>query len=293
VRALVLHQPDRSLRADGGGAPVLVSDGGLKAAGLVQPLSRVEYRYRIRIDQPPAVWRDAFVAAFPASDAEVRTADDRSNRDAQVLDPIGSGLMLVGFCVLFIGGLGVFDSVQARLHRKLGTLATLRALGLRDARLAALVLPQALILAPATSVVGALLGGLLFGWRMALGGLQRPGSPLRASLLSLGSALTLLAACTLVVAVLLGTVGETAPLVQGRLAAASRGRQVYDASVMHALGARYDSQRRVLCWESTLLAVVTAGIGAVVGSALSLGLAARVPVARRNRLPAALLRAAS
>jgi putative ABC transport system permease protein len=343
VRALVLHQPDRSLRADWGGAPVLVSDGGLAATGLVQPLSRVEYRYRVRTDQPPDVWRDAFVAAFPGSDAEVRTADDRSDRVAEVLDQIGSGLMLVGFSALFIGGLGVFNSVQAYLQGKLATLATLRALGLRDAQLAAMVLLQVLLLALATSLVGAALGGLMAiggtalaaarvplapdltglaaplalavafgvltavtfalpalgraltvtpaalfrgidgsvlrtprlawlltaaaavaglvllvgvlpdprfglafvavtmallvllegvlrmlrmacrwalahpGWqppfemRMALAGLQRPGSPLRASLLSLGSALTLLVACTLVVAVLLRTVGETVP----------------------------------------------------------------------------------
>ncbi|MEX1167318.1 MAG: ABC transporter permease, partial [Hydrogenophaga sp.] len=43
VRALVVRQPDRSLRADWGGAPVLVAEGALRATGLVQPLSRVDY----------------------------------------------------------------------------------------------------------------------------------------------------------------------------------------------------------------------------------------------------------
>ncbi|MDP3203448.1 MAG: hypothetical protein Q8M80_05190, partial [Hydrogenophaga sp.] len=51
VRALVVRQPDRSLRADWGGAPVLVADGALAATGLVQPLSRVEYHYRVRTPQ--------------------------------------------------------------------------------------------------------------------------------------------------------------------------------------------------------------------------------------------------
>jgi putative ABC transport system permease protein len=50
-----------------------------------------------------------------------------------------------------------------------------------------------------------------YEWRVALAGLQRPGSPLRAALLSLGSALTLLVACTLVVATLLRTVNDTVP----------------------------------------------------------------------------------
>jgi putative ABC transport system permease protein len=344
VRGVVLRQPDRSLRADWSGAPVLVAAGALQATGLVQPLSRVDYRYRVRTDMPAAQWRDAYIAAFADSDTEVRTFEERSERVTEVLGQIGSGLLLVGFSALFIGGLGVFNSVQAWLQGKLGTLASLRALGLRDARLVALVLLQVLMLALGSSAVGAVLGAALalagaglasgplplapavgqlvapslmamafgvatamtfalpalgraltvspaalfrgidaaalrtprlawlacgasalvlvgmlvaampdwrfaiafvavaalllllleavmrglralahrvllrrtgwqppFAMRMALTGLQRAGSPLRVALLSLGSALTLLVACTLVVAALLRVVNETLP----------------------------------------------------------------------------------
>ncbi|MCZ4315858.1 hypothetical protein O4H66_20860 [Comamonadaceae bacterium G21597-S1] len=161
LRARVMRQPDRSLRANWSGAPVLVADGALAATGLVQPLSRVEYRYRVRTDMPAATWRDAFVAAFPLLQAEVRTFEERSARMAEVLGQIGSGLLLIGFSALFIGGLGVYNSVQAYLQGKLGTLATLRALGLRDARLAALVLLQILMLALLSSLAGVVLGNLL------------------------------------------------------------------------------------------------------------------------------------
>lgn len=345
VRAVIGRQPDRSLRADWGAAPVLVAEGALMATGLVQPLSRVEYRYRVRIGagstQPAGAWRDAFLAAFPALEAEAHSFDERSDRMAEVLGQIGSGLLLIGFSALFIGGLGVFNSVQAYLQGKLTSLATLRALGLRDARLAAFVLLQVLLLAVLASAAGVVIGmalalaaaqlaadklpvalmlqglwqaafmGLLFGlltalafslpalgraltvspaalfrgvegqalhtprrarWltaaaagatlallvatlpdprfglafvaataallalldgatralrlgagrlqhhgslplplRLALAGLQQPHSPLRTALLSLGSALTLLVACTLVVATLLRTVNETVP----------------------------------------------------------------------------------
>lgn len=166
VRAIVVQQPDRSLRADWGGAPVLVGAGALADTGLLRPGSRVDYRYRVATPLPPVQWRDAFVAAFPASQVEVRTVSDRSDRIARVLGQIGSGLLLVGISALFIGGLGVFNSVQAYLQGKLSTYATLRALGLRDARLAALVLLQILMLAVAASAIGALAGGAL-----ALGGL--------------------------------------------------------------------------------------------------------------------------
>ena len=343
VRAIVQRQPDRSLRADWSGLPVLLSAEALAATGLVQPGGRLEYRYRIRTETPPERFRDALVAAFPQGDWDVRTFSQRSERMAEVLGQIGSGLLLIGFSALFIGGLGVFNSVQAYLQGKLGSIATLRALGLRDARLAAVYLCQLMLLAALSSLLGAVIGGALalagaavaadslplvptlarlvtplllawlfgvltalsfalpalgralsvspaalfrgldgamtrtsagwwwltggagllvavllvlampdrrfglgfvlavlgvlalleglvrlmrrgaralmtharlaenFAWRLAIANLYRPGSPLRAALLSLGSALTLLVASALVVAALLRTVNETVP----------------------------------------------------------------------------------
>ncbi len=182
LRARVLRQPDRSLRANWSGAPVLVADGALQATGLVQPLSRVEYQYRVRTDMAPAAWRDAFVAAFPLLEAEVRTFEERSARMAEVLGQIGSGLLLIGFSALFIGGLGVYNSVQAYLQGKLGTLATLRALGLRDGRLAALVLLQILMLALLSSLAGVVAGNLLAVAGALAAAQNLPLAPLLASL---------------------------------------------------------------------------------------------------------------
>ena len=161
VSAFITRQPDRSLRADWSGAPVLVSDAALTATGLVQPLSRVVYRYRVRTDTPSAEWRMAFASTFPQVEAEIRTFDERNERMAEVLGQIGSGLLLIGFASLFIGGLGVFNSVQAYLQGKLASLATLRALGLRDGRLAFMVLVQILMLALLASLAGAVVGNLL------------------------------------------------------------------------------------------------------------------------------------
>jgi len=343
VRALIERQPDRSLRADWRGPPVLIAGEALKATGLVQPQSRVSYRYRVKTGENPAAWKAAFAAAFPDADWEARTFAERSERLSEVLGQIVSGLLLIGFSALFIGGLGVFNSVHAYLQGRLETIATLRAIGLRDRRLAAVYLTQILMLAGAASFAGAVLGGLLalagaavaarsipvaptlallplplalafvfgvltaltfalpalgralsvtpaalfrgmdsavtrtpavywkltaasgafttllallvmpdprfgigfalvtlllltllegmvrvlratahrlaghrllaerFAMRLALANLYQPGSPLRASLLSLGSALTLLVASTLVVAALLRTVNETIP----------------------------------------------------------------------------------
>lgn len=343
VRALILNQPDRSLNADWRGTPVLVSEAAVQASGLIQPGSRIDYKYRVRTDIPAATWREQFYAAFPGETWEVRTFHDRSRRISERLDQIASGLLIIGFSTLFIGGLGVFNSIQAYLQNKLKTIATLRALGLRNRRLAVVYLLQAGILSGGASLLGAAIGGglallgaavvaaripmattlsslalpvliaisfglltafafalpalgralsvqpaALFrgdarhstrtprGWwfatlacgmaivllvftalpdalfglgfvlvvamllelldlivrglrhlarrlddhpllirrfelRLAMANLHRPGTPLRASLLSLGSALTLLVACTLVVASLLRTLNSTIP----------------------------------------------------------------------------------
>lgn len=161
VRALIARQPDRSLRADWRGPPVLIAAEALEATGLVQPGSRLSYRYRIRTSEEPGAWRTAFSTAFPDAGWEVHTFMERSDRLAEVLGQIASGLLLIGFSALFVGGLGVFNSVHAYLQAKLATIATLRALGLRDGRLAAVYFCQVLMLAAATSVAGAALGGAL------------------------------------------------------------------------------------------------------------------------------------
>jgi len=177
VRTLIRHQPDRSLRADWSGAPVMIAAEALSATGLLQPGSRVQYRYRIRTESAPEDLRGALLAAFPQATWEVRSFAERSDRMAEVLGQIGSGLLLIGFSALFIGGLGVFNSVHAYLQGKLGTLATLRALGLRDRRLAVLYLGQLLMLSGLSSLAGALLGGLLALAGIALAAERLPLAP--------------------------------------------------------------------------------------------------------------------
>ncbi|MGB1110969.1 MAG: ABC transporter permease, partial [Gammaproteobacteria bacterium] len=343
VRALTVNLPDRRLSAEWRGTPVLVSEAALEATGLIQPYSRIDYEYRVRTDLAPDRWRQRFYDAFPEDRWEVRTFEDRSERISERLGQIASGLLIIGFSTLFIGGLGVFNSIHTYLAGKLKTIATLRALGLRNGRLASVYLLQVGMLSGAASLLGAMIGGglallgaglvadrvpmatslnglvspivaailfglltafafalpalgralavkpaalfrgdtrangdtprawkiatlacglaiislvltalpdLLFGtgfllvvalllalldlivrglrslalwlsadarWvrhfelRLSLANLHRPGAPLRASLLSLGSALTLLVACTLVVAALLRAINSTIP----------------------------------------------------------------------------------
>ena len=161
VRALVLQQPDRNLNANWRGTPVLLSDEALRASDLLRPGSLVEYEYHVRSDVPAETWRERFYDAFPQQTWEVKTFTDRSQRIAERLGQIASGLLIIAFSTLFIGGLGVFNSIQAYLQGKLKTIATLRALGLRNRRLALVYLAQIGILGGGASLLGVFCGSLL------------------------------------------------------------------------------------------------------------------------------------
>ncbi len=160
VRAIVVSQPDRRLNADWRGAPLLLSEAALQQTGLIQPGSRIEYEYHVRTDLAAETWRDRFYAAFPGEPWEVQTFADRSERIAERLNQIASGLLIIGLSTLFIGGLGVFNSIETYLRGRLRTIAILRALGLRQRPLAGVYLLQVGILSGGASLAGALIGAV-------------------------------------------------------------------------------------------------------------------------------------
>lgn len=158
LRALIVEQPDRSLRADVSGPPLLVDADALAATGLVQPTSLVEYEYRVRTAQAPDAFRDALLDAFPDATWEVTTLEERGEFLTERLDQIASVLILVAFATLFIGGLGVANSVASYLREKRRTLATLQSLGARSGQVAFVYVGQVVLLAALASAAGALVG---------------------------------------------------------------------------------------------------------------------------------------
>jgi len=160
IRALVVNQPDRRLSADWRGAPLLLSETALLQTGLIQPGSRIEYEYHVRTELPAETWRERFYAAFPGKPWEIMTFADRSRRIAERLNQIASGLLIIGLSTLFIGGLGVFNSIETYLRGRLETIAILRALGLRQRPLAGVYLLQVGMLSGGASLAGAVLGAI-------------------------------------------------------------------------------------------------------------------------------------
>ncbi len=158
LRALILEQPDRSLRADFRGPPVIVDESALEASGLLLPTSLIDYDYRVRVTGDPVVWREKLRDAFPDAAWEVQTVNERGEFVSRRLDQVASVLLLIGFSTLLIGGLGVANSVSAYLQTKLRTVATLQSLGSRAAQVASVYIGQIVLLAALASAIGALLG---------------------------------------------------------------------------------------------------------------------------------------
>ena len=166
LRAMILEQPDRSLRADLRGPPVIVDAGALQASGLLLPTSLVDYDYRLRIDEDADTWREQLRNRFPDADWEVQTVEERGELVGRRLDQVASVLLLIGFSTLLIGGIGVANSVSAYLQTKLRTIATLQSLGSRAKQVATVYIGQITLLAALASTLGALLGSFV-AWSTA------------------------------------------------------------------------------------------------------------------------------
>ncbi len=161
ISGLIEAQPDRNLNANWRGLPIMISEQAVEATGLIRPGSRVDYEYRVQTDQDLDVWLDEFEQAFPEPDWDTTTFAERSERISERLDQIATALILIAFTTLFIGGLGVANSIHAYLDEKLGTIATLQTLGLRRKPLVGIYLLQIGILGSLAGLVG---GGLGLGF---------------------------------------------------------------------------------------------------------------------------------
>ncbi|MEC7816571.1 MAG: FtsX-like permease family protein [Pseudomonadota bacterium] len=160
ITGLIESQPDRNLNANWRGLPIMISEQAVDATGLIRPGSRVDYEYRIQTDQNLDAWLDDFEQAFPDSRWDITTFAQRSERIAERLDQIATALILIAFTTLFIGGLGVANSIHAYLEEKLGTIATLQTLGLRRKPMVGIYLLQVGMLGSLAGLIG---GGIGLG----------------------------------------------------------------------------------------------------------------------------------
>lgn len=161
ISGLIQKQPDRRLNANWRGLPIMISEQAVEATELIRPGSRVDYEYRVKTDQNLDTWLADFEQAFPEPNWDTTTFAERSQRIAERLDQIATALILIAFTTLFIGGVGVANSIHAYLDEKLGTIATLQTLGLRRKPLVAIYLLQIGLLGSLAGLIG---GGIGLGF---------------------------------------------------------------------------------------------------------------------------------
>lgn len=162
IRAEIVAEPDRALRAFSLGPRVMIARAALEASGLA-PRGAQVYWYS-RLDLPEgadaAAWIGEVEERFPHAGWRIVNADDGVPGLERVVTLGRTMLLLVGLAVLLIGGVGVGGAVSGHLARKTATIATLKSLGAP----ARLIFTVYLVEVAAAALVGV-------GAGLALGGL--------------------------------------------------------------------------------------------------------------------------
>jgi putative ABC transport system permease protein len=130
----IANEPDRSA----GGFPLaprlMLGFEGLRAAGLLQPGSLINFHYRLKLTPESARAQMAEITRaakneFPNAGWRIRDRFDASPSLRRFVERLGLFLTLVGLTALVVGGVGVGNAITAYLERRRETIAIVKALG--------------------------------------------------------------------------------------------------------------------------------------------------------------------
>lgn len=136
IRATLKTEPDRVVQIFTFGPRVMMSHTSLRAAGLVNPFSLIEHRYRIVT--PPNISADEtyeaqvekeLATAFPNTSWRVSTGTDGNRMVKRFIDQLLSFLNLSALSTFLIAGIGIASAVRAYLEKKSQTIAVFKVLG--------------------------------------------------------------------------------------------------------------------------------------------------------------------
>ncbi len=174
IAGSVRAEPDRLSISPSLGPRVFLSGDGFARTGLETRGSRIEQRLLVKLRDGEIPGRAEMAAAklrraLP-DPAFYRVETYRQSQPwlRSNLERIGRFLGLVALLSLFVGGIGVAQSVRAWLAGRLDAIAVLKCLGMRPREVLALYLGQTAALGLAGSVAGILLGAAV---QLALPGL--------------------------------------------------------------------------------------------------------------------------
>lgn len=167
IAGQALSEPDRLSISLTLGPRVFLSGAGLDRTSLVARGSRVDHKTLVKLPEGTSAAgisaaADLLRQALP-DPAYYRVETYRQAQPAlrQNFARIGRFLGLVALLSLFVGGIGVAQTVRAWLSGRLDAIAVLKCLGLRPREILFLYLGQTALLGVAGSVVGMIAGSLV------------------------------------------------------------------------------------------------------------------------------------
>jgi putative ABC transport system permease protein len=167
VAGIVVSEPDRVSISFTLGPRVFLSGAGFARTSLEGQGSRVSYRALFKLPEgTSAAGLSAAAEALkqvlpPGEIYRVETWRQAQPALRQNLDRIERFLGLVALLSLFVGGIGVAQSVRAWLAGRLDAIAVLKCLGLRPREIFPLYLGQTVLLGLAGSLVGIVAGAIV------------------------------------------------------------------------------------------------------------------------------------
>ena len=134
LRARIVTEPDAVSDGFGFAPRLMVSLDGLRATGLIQPGSLVEFAYKVRLangasDAQLATIREKAGSEFPQAGWSLRTRNNAAPSLSSNIERFSQFLTLVGLTALLVGGVGVANAVRAYLDSKRAVIATFKSLG--------------------------------------------------------------------------------------------------------------------------------------------------------------------
>ena len=164
ITGVVKMEPDRMANAFTLGPRVLMSREALHAAELVKVGSRIRERYLLKLpdSMAPEPLLYELRSRLGSDSARVSSYREAQPQLKQSLEQLTRYLGLIGLTALFVGGLGVATSVHAFVREKLHTIAILKTVGADSPTIIRTYGIQATILGLVGSVVGLIIGVLLY-----------------------------------------------------------------------------------------------------------------------------------
>jgi putative ABC transport system permease protein len=163
IRGVVEQEPGNTLNAFSFGPRVFAAYDDVSAAGLTGFGSRVRYRVQLKTQagQAEAVTKQIKDELKAQPTISVRSYRDAENRVAESFTQVENFLSLIGLIILVLGGIGISSVTRVFIQQKMKTVAVLKCLGGRNARVLGTYLAQVMTLGVIGSAMGLLISKIV------------------------------------------------------------------------------------------------------------------------------------